>query len=97
VGGGAGLDLGKGRVKEMIAAFGGRVTGSVSGKTNFVVVGKQPGASKVSQAKERGIPLVDLQSLRDRIMGNLPSLEEAEAPAIRSFSSGYQSNRITYY
>jgi hypothetical protein len=31
----------------MIEAFGGRVTGSVSGKTSYLVIGKSPGASKV--------------------------------------------------
>ena len=97
VGGGAGLNLGKDRVKSMIESFGGRVTGSVSGKTDFLVVGKQPGASKVRKAKEKDIPLVDLKSLNDRILGTLPALEQAEAPAIRSFSAGYQTARIANY
>ena len=33
----------------MIESFGGRVTGSVSGKTDYLVVGKAPGASKVNK------------------------------------------------
>lgn len=36
VGGGAGLSLGKDKVKAMIESFGGRVTGSISGKTDMV-------------------------------------------------------------
>ena len=51
VGGGSGLNLGKDRVKAMVQSFGGRVTGSVSGKTNILIVGKQPGMSKVSKAR----------------------------------------------
>ena len=47
VGGGAGLELGKARVKKMIESFGGKVTSAVSGKTSFVLVGKEPGMSKV--------------------------------------------------
>jgi hypothetical protein len=35
--------LGKDKVKRMVTSFGGRVTGSVSGKTNYLIVGKQPG------------------------------------------------------
>lgn len=97
VGGGAGLNMGKDKVKEMIASFGGRVTGSVSGKTNFLVVGKEPGASKVSAAQSKGLTLVDLKSMREHIMGEIPALEEAEAPAIRSFSAGYSRNLIGYY
>lgn len=40
VGGGIGLNLGKDRLKDIITAFGGKVTGSVSGKTDIVVIGK---------------------------------------------------------
>jgi len=47
VGGGVGLNLGKERVKKMVESFGGRVTGSVSGQTDYLIVGKEPGASKV--------------------------------------------------
>lgn len=47
VSGGAGLDLGKARCRAMIEAFGGRVTGALSGKTSYLVVGKEPGQSKV--------------------------------------------------
>lgn len=34
IGGGSGLNMGKDRMKEMIESFGGKVTGSVSGKTS---------------------------------------------------------------
>lgn len=54
VGGGAGLDLGKARVKAMVEAFGGKVTGSVSGRTDVLIVGKEPGASKVGKAQSSG-------------------------------------------
>ena len=47
VGGGCGLELGKERVRQMITSFGGRVTSAVSGKTDLVIVGKEPGFSKV--------------------------------------------------
>ena len=47
IGGGAGLNFGKDRAKRMLESFGARVTGSVSGKTTLLVVGKAPGYSKV--------------------------------------------------
>ena len=31
----------------MVEAFGGKVTGSVSGRTDVLIVGKEPGGSKV--------------------------------------------------
>lgn len=90
-GGGAGLSLGKDRTKSMIESFGGRVTSAVSGKTNFVLVGKDPGRSKVSQADSRGIPLVDLLGLQRLLLGQI-TLENAAReppPRITNFSAGY--------
>ena len=45
------MNLGKDRVKGMVEAFGGKVTGAVSGRTHILVVGKQPGLGKVTQAE----------------------------------------------
>jgi DNA ligase (NAD+) len=38
---------------------GGRSPGSVSAKTFAVVVGAEPGASKVTKAEQLGVPIVD--------------------------------------
>ncbi|KAG2485002.1 hypothetical protein HYH03_016205 [Edaphochlamys debaryana] len=97
LGGGAGLDLGKDRCRALIESFGGRVTGSVSGKTNFLVVGQEPGASKVGQARARGVKLVDVMALKAELEGAPgASLEAAPAPVIGSFSAGYNGNSVAY-
>ncbi|MGB4570552.1 MAG: NAD-dependent DNA ligase LigA [Tepidanaerobacteraceae bacterium] len=44
--------------KEIIENLGGRVTGSVSKKTDYVVVGKDPG-SKYDKAVELGVKIID--------------------------------------
>lgn len=54
----------------MIEDFGGTVTGSVSGKTDYIVVGKEPGRKKVSEGEKRGIPLLGLMSLRKLLTGD---------------------------
>ncbi|KAK6617052.1 hypothetical protein RUM44_005409 [Polyplax serrata] len=38
----------------LIQKYGGRVTGQVSKKTNFIVIGEEPGASKIEKAKKYG-------------------------------------------
>ena len=44
---------------EAVQERGGKVTGSVSRKTDFVVVGAEPGASKYDRAVALGLPLLD--------------------------------------
>jgi DNA ligase (NAD+) len=48
----------------LILAAGGKVTGSVSKKTDYVVVGDEPG-SKLAKAEQLGIALLDEAALRD--------------------------------
>jgi DNA ligase (NAD+) len=51
----------------LIVAAGGKVTGSVSKRTNYVVAGDDPG-SKYDKARELGIPVVDEDGLRALLM-----------------------------
>ena len=46
----------------MIERLGGRVTGSVTKKTDYVVVGEDPG-SKLDRARELGITVIDENGL----------------------------------
>lgn len=44
---------------EKIEAAGGKMSASVSGRTRFVVAGESPGSSKIGQAKQKGIEVID--------------------------------------
>ncbi len=48
---------------ESIVAAGGKVTGSVSKKTSYVVAGESPG-SKLANAERLGVPVLDEDGLR---------------------------------
>ena len=50
----------------LISKYGGRVTKSVSKKTDFVLAGRDPG-SKLDKARELGIPVIDESALRAMI------------------------------
>lgn len=57
-----------------IKSRGGKSPGSVSKKTTAVVLGTEPGASKVTKAEELGVPVIDEA-------GFLHLLESGEVPA----------------
>ena len=55
--------LSREQAKDMIEAVGGKVIGSVSKKTDYVVVGSDAG-SKLAKAQELGVPMLDEDGLR---------------------------------
>jgi DNA ligase (NAD+) len=60
-------------VGDAIKARGGKSPGSVSKKTTALVVGNEPGASKLSKAEELGIPVLDEAAFIDLLRtGMLP-------------------------
>jgi DNA ligase (NAD+) len=58
--------LSRDEAKSLIQANGGKVTGSVSRKTDFLVLGESPG-SKLDEASRLGIPTLSEKALRDLI------------------------------
>ncbi|HJS97090.1 MAG TPA: NAD-dependent DNA ligase LigA [Solirubrobacteraceae bacterium] len=57
-------ELTREQASEMIVAAGGRVTGSVSRKTDYVVAGESAG-SKLAQAEKLGVAVIDEAGLRE--------------------------------
>ena len=55
--------LGRDEAKDLIEAAGGKVSGSVSKKTHFVVAGAEAG-SKLDKARELGVTVIDEEGLR---------------------------------
>ncbi len=53
-------------LKELLIGLGGKITGSVSSKTDYLILGQDPG-SKYSKAQELGIPILAEKDLEDLI------------------------------
>jgi DNA ligase (NAD+) len=61
--------LSREEAKALIEAAGGKVSGSVSKKTSYVVAGEDAG-SKLEKARELNIPVLDEPSLRAKLAGS---------------------------
>ena len=62
-------------VRQRIVAAGGKVVDSVGEKTDYLVLGDNPGADKTSRAKQLGTPRLDEKTLREKL-GVPPYLEQ---------------------
>lgn len=56
--------------KEMIEANGGRNSGSISKKTDYVLAGENMGPAKLEKASKLGIPVIDEDTFLDMIRGD---------------------------
>jgi DNA ligase (NAD+) len=65
-------ELTREQATERIVAAGGKVTGSVSRKTDYVVAGEGPG-SKLAQAERLGVNVIDEDGLLGLLNGAQPS------------------------
>jgi DNA ligase (NAD+) len=63
-------------VKEAIVSRGGKASGSVSKKTDYVVVGENAG-SKETKARELGLPILDEDGFR-RLLAEGPDNESSQ-------------------
>jgi DNA ligase (NAD+) len=62
---------------ELIVAHGGKVTGGVTKKTTYLLIGSEPGGTKYSKAQELGVPMLD----EARFLGMLGGQSEPEEQA----------------
>ncbi|CAK7086614.1 NAD-dependent DNA ligase LigA [Tissierella sp.] len=56
--------ISRNEIKDMVEKMGGKITGSVSKKTDYVIVGEDPG-SKYTKALELGIEIIDQEKLKE--------------------------------
>jgi DNA ligase (NAD+) len=70
------------QAEQLIQSHGGKVAGSVSKKTSYLLVGTDPGGAKFTRAQELGVPLLDEAGLLALLGGAAQTATEAapEAP-----------------
>lgn len=62
--------------RRMAVLFGGRVTTAISGKTTHLVVGQEPGASKMEKAKKLGVEILTEDEFSALIKDAKPILDK---------------------
>eukprot|EP00958_Prasinococcus_capsulatus_P001177 scaffold106_cov380-Prasinococcus_capsulatus_cf.AAC.15 len=73
--------LERSEAEDFVKRHGGRVTGSVSGKTDFLIAGQDSGRSKVAQAKAKEVHIIDEDMLFSLIHCSKPQ-SVAPRPAV---------------
>ena len=63
-------EMSRDEAQKRLEALGAKVTGSVSKKTTYLIVGSEPGASKVEKARELGIETLDEAAFQTLIISN---------------------------
>ena len=73
-------------MKALIEANGGKNSGSVSGKTAFLLAGTKPGPEKIKKAESLGIPILDEEAFRKLLPeGTLPEMPPEDPTELTLF------------
>ncbi|ORX49128.1 DNA replication factor C, large subunit [Hesseltinella vesiculosa] len=77
--------LTRNEIEEIVKTYGGRTTGAVSGKTNFLLFGRGAGESKSAKAKKLGVKVLEEDGFYDLINNSKgQDLSVPEPPAASS-------------
>jgi DNA ligase (NAD+) len=63
------VDYSRSQAEQAIEGLGGKVTGSVSKKTDYVIVGENPGGTKFDKAQVLGIETLDEEAFKKLLAG----------------------------
>ena len=67
-------------IKALIEANGGKNSGSVSGKTSFLLAGSKPGPEKIKKAESLGVQILDEEAFRKLLPeGSLPETPQNDS------------------
>lgn len=73
------FSISRDEMKDLIALHGGKNSGSLSGKTSYLLAGSKPGPEKMKKAEQLGIPVINEEEFRSMLPdGALPENDEEE-------------------
>ena len=73
-------------IKALIEANGGKNSGSVSGKTSFLLAGSKPGPEKIKKAESLGVQILDEEAFRKLLPeGSLPETPQNDDTELTLF------------
>lgn len=73
------FSISRDEMKELIELHGGKNSGSLSGKTSYLLAGSKPGPEKMKKAEQLGIPVINEEEFRSMLPdGALPENDEEE-------------------
>lgn len=58
-------------ITELVEQHGGSVTSSVSGNTDYLIIGENPGSTKLSDAESLDVPVVEFPEFRSQYLAHL--------------------------
>jgi len=82
------FSISRDEMKALVERHGGRNSGSVSGKTSFLLAGSKPGPEKLRKCEELGVPVIG----EEEFFAMIPSIERQDSPA-----SGSDGDELTLF
>lgn len=66
------FSISRDQMKALIVAHGGKNSGSVSGKTAFLLAGEKAGPEKLKKAESLGVRIIDEKTFMEKFLGEIP-------------------------
>jgi DNA ligase (NAD+) len=72
------FSISRDEMKALIAAHGGKNSGSVSGKTAFLLAGEKAGPEKLKKAESLGVRIITEKEFMEEVLGQTPNEDTSE-------------------
>ena len=71
------FSISRDEMKTLIAAHGGKNSGSISGKTTYLLAGEKPGPEKIKKAESLGVEIIDEMKFREIVGADASETQDA--------------------